>query len=90
MDAKGNVVSHLIPPRRPVGMSGVRLEANVHLVTGAASAVQNLAKCIERCGIQVDALIPAAIAGARAVLTDDERELGVCLVDIAAGIKAST
>ncbi len=71
--------------RRPVGMSGVRLEANVHLVTGAASAVQNLAKCIERCGIQVDALIPAAIASARAVLTDDERELGVCLVDIGAG-----
>ena len=71
--------------RHPVGMSGVRLEANVHLVTGAASAVQNLVKCIERCGIQVDALIPAATASARAVLTDDERELGVCLVDIGAG-----
>ncbi len=71
--------------RHPVGMNGVRLEANVHLVTGAASAVQNLVKCIERCGIQVDALIPAATASARAVLTDDERELGVCLVDIGAG-----
>ena len=71
--------------RHPVGMNGVRLEANVHLVAGAASAVQNLVKCIERCGIQVDALIPAATASARAVLTDDERELGVCLVDIGAG-----
>ncbi len=71
--------------RHPVGMSGVRLEANVHLVTGAASAVQNLTKCIERCGIAVDRLVPAATASARAVLTDDERELGVCLVDIGAG-----
>ena len=71
--------------RHPVGMSGVRLEANVHLVTGAASPVQNLVKCIERCGITVDALIPAATASARAVLTDDERELGVCLIDIGAG-----
>jgi cell division protein FtsA len=71
--------------RHPVGMSGVRLEANVHLVTGAASAIQNITKCINRCGLQVDELLPAAVASARAVLTDDERELGVCLVDIGAG-----
>src|SRR5690349_6092313 len=71
--------------RRPVGMSGVRLEASVHLVTGAAAAVQNISKCIQRCGLSVDELVPSAVASAKAVLTDDERELGVCLVDIGAG-----
>ncbi len=71
--------------RHPVGMSGVRLEANVHLVTGAASAAQNIMKCIQRCGLSVDELVPSAVASARAVLTQDERELGVCLVDIGAG-----
>ena len=71
--------------RRPVGMSGVRLEAGVHLVTGAASAAQNITKCIRRCGLTVDELVPTALASAKAVLTEDERELGVCLVDIGAG-----
>jgi cell division protein FtsA len=71
--------------RAPVGMSGVRLEANVHLVTGAAAAVQNITKCIQRCGLSVDELVPSALASAKSVLTDDERELGVCLVDIGAG-----
>ncbi|HEX7342491.1 MAG TPA: cell division protein FtsA [Rhodanobacteraceae bacterium] len=71
--------------RHPVGMSGVRLEASVHLVTGAAAAVQNINKCINRCGLSVDELVPSAVASAKAVLTDDERELGVCLVDIGAG-----
>ena len=71
--------------RNPVGMSGVRLEASVHLVTGAASAAQNIMKCIQRCGLAVDELVPSAIASARAVLTQDERDLGVCLVDIGAG-----
>jgi cell division protein FtsA len=71
--------------RHPVGMSGVRLEASVHLVTGAASAVHNIGKCISRCGLSVDELVPSAVASAKAVLTDDERELGVCLVDIGAG-----
>ena len=71
--------------RRPIGMSGVRLEAGVHLVTGAASAAQNVSKCIQRCGLAVDELVPSAIASAKAVLTEDERELGVCLVDIGAG-----
>src|SRR6476620_11687358 len=58
--------------RHPVGMSGVRLEANVHLVTGAASAAQNIMKCIQRCGLSVDELVPSAVASARAVLTQDE------------------
>src|SRR5699024_661416 len=71
--------------RHPVGMSGVRLEASVHLVTGASAAVQNINKCINRCGLSVDGLVPSAVASAKAVLTDDERELGVCLVDIGAG-----
>jgi cell division protein FtsA len=71
--------------RHPVGMSGVRLEASVHLVTGAASAVQNISKCIQRCGLTVDELVPAAVASAKAVLTEDELELGVCIVDIGAG-----
>lgn len=71
--------------RHPVGMSGVRLEASVHLVTGAAAAVQNINKCINRCGLSVDELVPSAVASAKAVLTDDERELGVCLVDVGAG-----
>ncbi len=71
--------------RHPVGMSGVRLEASVHLVTGAAAAIQNINKCIQRCGLAVDGLVPSALASARAVLTDDERELGVCLVDMGAG-----
>ncbi|HET7267713.1 MAG TPA: cell division protein FtsA [Oleiagrimonas sp.] len=71
--------------RHPVGMSGVRLESSVHLVTGAAAAVQNISKCINRCGLSVDELVPSAVASAKAVLTDDERELGVCLVDIGAG-----
>lgn len=71
--------------RRPVGMSGVRLEAGVHLVTGAASASQNVSKCIQRCGLSVDELVPSAVASARSVLTDDERDLGVCLVDMGAG-----
>jgi cell division protein FtsA len=71
--------------RAPVGMSGTRLEANVHLVTGAATAVQNITKSIQRCGLSVDELVPSALASAKAVLTEDERELGVCLVDIGAG-----
>jgi cell division protein FtsA len=66
-------------------MSGVRLEAGVHLVTGAASAVQNITKCIQRCGLAVDDLVPSAVASSKSVLTDDERELGVCVVDLGAG-----
>lgn len=71
--------------REPVGMSGVRLEAKVHMVTGAVSAAQNIVKCVQRCDLEVDDVILQQLASARAVLTEDEKELGVCLVDIGGG-----
>jgi cell division protein FtsA len=71
--------------RDPRGMSGVRLEARVHLVTGAMSAAQNISKCVTRCGLQVDDLILGPLASSHSVLTQDERDLGIALVDIGAG-----
>ncbi|MDM7457727.1 MAG: cell division protein FtsA [Tepidimonas sp.] len=71
--------------KEPIGMSGVRLEAKVHLVTGAQSAAENILKCVRRCGLEVDQLMLNPLAAAQAVLTDDEKELGVALVDIGAG-----
>ncbi len=71
--------------REPVGMSGVRLEARVHLVTGAVSAAQNIVKCVGRCGLEVDDIILEQLASSYAVLTEDEKDLGVCLVDIGGG-----
>lgn len=71
--------------REPVGMSGVRLEARVHIVTGAVSAAQNIVKCVQRCGLQVSDMILEQIASSYAVLTEDEKELGVCLIDIGGG-----
>ena len=71
--------------REPVGMSGVRLEAKVHMVTGAVSAAQNIIKCVRRCGLEVDDVILEQLASSYAVLTDDEKELGVCLVDMGGG-----
>ncbi|HFQ13686.1 MAG TPA: cell division protein FtsA [Gammaproteobacteria bacterium] len=71
--------------REPVGMSGVRLEAKVHMVTGAVSAAQNIVKCVRRCGLDVDDIILEQLASSHAVLTEDEKELGVCLVDIGGG-----
>ena len=71
--------------REPVGMSGVRLEARVHLVTAAHSAAQNLVKCVERCGLTVEDIILEQVASSYAVLEEDEKELGVCLVDIGGG-----
>jgi cell division protein FtsA len=71
--------------RDPVGMSGVRLETRAHLITCALSARQNLSKCVNRCGLAIDELILAPLASADAVLTPDEKELGICLVDIGAG-----
>lgn len=71
--------------REPVGMSGVRLEARVHLVTAAHSAAQNIIKCVERCGLQVEDIILEQVASSYAVLEEDEKELGVCLVDIGGG-----
>ena len=71
--------------RDPISMSGVRLEARVHLVTGAVSAAQNIIKCVRRCGLDVDDIILEQLASSASVLTDDEKELGVCLVDIGGG-----
>lgn len=71
--------------REPIGMSGVRLEAKVHLVTGAESAAQNIIKCVRRCGLEVDDIILEQLASSYSVLTDDEKELGICLVDIGGG-----
>ena len=71
--------------KEPVGMSGIRLEARVHIVTGAVSAAQNIVKCIRRCGLEVEDIILEQLASSAAVLTDDEKDLGVCLVDIGGG-----
>jgi cell division protein FtsA len=71
--------------REPIGMSGVRLEAKVHIVTGAVSAAQNIMKCVRRCGLEVDDIILEQLASSMSTLTDDEKELGVCLVDIGGG-----
>ena len=71
--------------REPIGMSGVRLEAKVHIVTGAVSAAQNIIKCVRRCGLEVDDIILEQLASSISTLTDDEKELGVCLVDIGGG-----
>jgi cell division protein FtsA len=71
--------------REPIGMSGIRLEVKVHIVTGAVSAVQNIVKCVRRCGLEVSDLILQPMASADSVLTPDERELGVVLVDIGGG-----
>lgn len=71
--------------KEPLGMSGVRLEAKVHLVTCAVNASQNIEKCIRRCGLEVEDIILEQLASSYAVLTDDEKELGVCVVDIGGG-----
>ena len=71
--------------REPIGMSGVRLEARVHMVTGAVSAAQNIVKCVRRCGLEVDDVILQQLASSHSVLTEDEKELGVCLCDIGGG-----
>ena len=71
--------------REPVGMSGVRLESKVHIVTGAVSAAQNIIKCVRRCDLEVDDVILEQLASSEAVLLEDEKDLGVCLVDIGGG-----
>jgi cell division protein FtsA len=71
--------------RQPLGMSGMRLEVKVHIVTGAVSAAQNIMKCVRRCGLEVSDLMLQPLASADAVLLEDERELGVCLVDVGGG-----
>ncbi len=71
--------------REPLGMSGLRLEVKVHIVTGAVSAAQNIIKCVRRCGLEVNDLVLQPLASADAVLSEDEKELGVCLIDIGGG-----
>lgn len=71
--------------KEPIGMSGIRLEAKVHIVTGAQGAAENILKCVRRCGLEVEQLMLNPLAAAQAVLTEDEKELGVALVDIGAG-----
>ncbi|SPJ16008.1 ATP-binding cell division protein involved in recruitment of FtsK to Z ring [Burkholderiales bacterium] len=71
--------------REPIGMSGVRLEVRVHIVTGAVSAAQNVVKCVRRCGLEVQDIILQPLASSLSVLTADERELGVALIDIGGG-----
>ena len=69
----------------PIGMSGVRLEANVHIVTASSSAIANLVKCIEKAGFKVAGIVLDQIAASKAVLSEDEKNLGVCLADIGGG-----
>jgi len=71
--------------REPIGMSGIRLEVKVHIVTGAVSAVENITKCVRRCGLEVKEIILQPLASSIAVLNEDEKELGVCLMDIGGG-----
>ena len=71
--------------KEPIGMDAKRLEVKVHLVTGAVTAVQNIVKCVHRCGLEVVDLVLQPLASGIAVLTDDEKDVGVCLVDIGGG-----
>ena len=71
--------------KEPIGMSGIRLEAKVHMVTGSVSASQNIIKCIRRCDLEVDDIVLEQLASCSSVLTEDEKELGVCLIDIGGG-----
>lgn len=71
--------------KEAIGMSGIRLEAKVHMVTSSVSAQQNIIKCIRRCGLEVDDIVLEQLASCNAVLTEDEKELGVCLIDIGGG-----
>src|SRR5689334_16978613 len=71
--------------REPIGMSGIRLEVKVHIVTGAVSAAQNIVKCVRRCGLEVNDLILQPLASSRAVLSEGEKDLGVCLLDVGGG-----
>src|SRR5208283_385936 len=78
VDGQGDV-------REPLGMSGVRLEVRVHIVTGSVAAAQNIVKCVRRCGLEVRDLMLQPLASSLSVLTRDERELGVALIDIGGG-----
>jgi cell division protein FtsA len=79
------IIDHQRGIHDPIGMTGIRLEANVHIVTGGISAAQNIVNCIRRCGLEVEDVILEQLASSYAVLMEDEKQLGVCLVDIGGG-----
>lgn len=79
------IIDHQGGIHDPIGMSGVRLEAKVHIVTGAVSSAQNIVKCVRHCGLEVADISLEQLASSYAVLSDDEKELGVCLIDIGGG-----
>lgn len=78
-------VDNIVGIKNPVGMAGVRLEVFVHIVTGQTSLIQNLVRCVEQAGIKVEDIILQPIASSRSVLTAEEKELGVVLIDIGGG-----
>ncbi len=79
------IIDHQDSIREPIGMSGVRLEAKVHIVTGAVAAAQNIVKCLKRCGLTASDIVLEQFASSQSILTEDEKELGVCLIDIGGG-----
>ncbi|WP_298626744.1 cell division protein FtsA [uncultured Legionella sp.] len=79
------IIDHQGSIREPIGMAGVRLESRVHIVTGSVSAAQNIVKCVRRCGLEVTDIILEQLASSHAALTEDEKDLGVCLIDIGGG-----
>jgi cell division protein FtsA len=79
------IIDHQDSIREPIGMSGVRLEAKVHIVTGAVSAAQNIVKCMKRCGLTASDIVLEQFASSQSILTEDEKELGVCMIDIGGG-----
>ena len=79
------IIDHQDSIREPVGMSGVRLEAKVHIVTGAVSAAQNIVKCMQRCGLVATDIVLEQFASSQSILSEDEKELGVCMIDIGGG-----
>ena len=91
----GQKILHILPQeyvidgqegiQDPLGMAGVRLEVKVHIVTCALNVSQNIVKCVSRCDLNLDDIVLNALASSYAVLTDDEKELGVCLVDMGGG-----
>ena len=79
------IIDNQLGVREPIGMSGVRLDTRVHIITGAVTALQNIQKCIKRCQLDVDAIMLQPLVCAEAVLTEDEKELGVCVINIGGG-----
>ncbi len=82
---QGYIIDNQEGIRHPIGMSGVRLEAVVHLVTGSINAAQNISKCVQQSGLEVEDIVLEQLASSYSVLTPDEKDLGVCLVDIGGG-----